>query len=93
MANASDLIHGTLDQLIPHTIAHEPRQGRAIAKRIQQGSNEVLQITQGALYLALRRPENQGWIKADWSVTTAAAMPNSGGVPRHATSQSNRNHR
>jgi PadR family transcriptional regulator PadR len=69
MANASDLIHGTLDLLILNTIALEPQHGWAIAKRIQQVSNEVLQITQGALYPALHRLENQGWIKADWRVT------------------------
>jgi PadR family transcriptional regulator PadR len=41
----------------------------AIAKRIQQVSNEILQVSQGALYPALHRLEQQGWIKADWRVT------------------------
>lgn len=69
MANASDLIHGTLDVIILNTISLQPEHGWAIAKRIQQVSNDVLQITQGALYPALHRLENQGWIKSEWRVT------------------------
>jgi len=69
MSNASDLIHGTLDLLILNTLSLEPQHGWAIAKRIQQVSNEVLQITQGALYPALHRLEQQGWIKSEWRVS------------------------
>ena len=64
MGKPSDLIQGTLDLLILKTIALEPRHGWAIAKRIQQMSREVLQVTQGSLYPALHRLEQQGWIKA-----------------------------
>jgi len=60
----SDLIQGTLDLLILKTLALEPKHGWAIAKRIQQISGDVLQITQGSLYPALHRLEQQGWIKA-----------------------------
>ena len=66
MSKPSDLIQGTLDLLILKTIAIDPKHGWAIAKRIEQASNEVLQITQGALYPALHRLEQQGWIKAEW---------------------------
>src|ERR1700722_17127732 len=66
MSRSSDLILGTLDLLILRTIAHEPRHGWAIAKRIQQASSDVLQVTQGALYPALHRLEQQGWICAEW---------------------------
>src|SRR5438552_10377970 len=69
MSKPSDLIHGTLDLLILNTIALQPQHGWAIAKRIQQVSNEVLQISQGALYPALHRLEQQGWIRAEWRVT------------------------
>ena len=69
MSKSSDLIQGTLDLLILNTISLEPQHGWAIAKRIQQVSNEVLQISQGALYPALHRLEQQAWIKSDWSVT------------------------
>jgi len=63
MGKPSDLIQGTLDLLILKTLALEPKHGWAIAKRIQQTSGDVLQITQGSLYPALHRLEQQGWIK------------------------------
>ncbi len=69
MSKPSDLIHGTLDLLILNTISLEPQHGWAIAKRIQQVSREVLQVSQGALYPALHRLEQQGWIRAEWRVT------------------------
>ena len=69
MSRPSDLIQGTLDLLILKTISIEPKHGWAIAKRIQQVSEEALQITQGALYPALHRLEQQGWISAKWRVT------------------------
>ena len=64
MGKPSDLIQGTLDLLILKTVALEPKHGWAIGKRIQQISHDVLQITQGSLYPALHRLEQQGWIKA-----------------------------
>ena len=66
MSKPSDLIQGTLDLLILKTISIEPKHGWAIAKRIEQVSAEVLQVTQGALYPALHRLEQQGWIRAEW---------------------------
>jgi PadR family transcriptional regulator, regulatory protein PadR len=69
MSKPSDLIQGTLDLLILKTISLEPKHGWAIAKRIQQVSEDELQITQGALYPALHRLEQQGWIKARWGHT------------------------
>ncbi|HKF57570.1 MAG TPA: PadR family transcriptional regulator [Blastocatellia bacterium] len=69
MGKPSDLIQGTLDLLILTTISVEPQHGWAIAKRIEQVSNEVLQITQGALYPALHRLEHQGWTRSEWRTT------------------------
>lgn len=69
MSRPSDLVQGTLDLLILRILAAEPRHGWAIAKRIQQVSSDVLQVTQGSLYPALHRLEQQGWIKAAWSAT------------------------
>jgi PadR family transcriptional regulator PadR len=69
MSKSSDLIQGTLDLLILNTISLQPQNGWAIAKRIEQVSNDVLQVSQGALYPALHRLEQQGWIRADWRVT------------------------
>ena len=69
MSRPSDLIQGTLDLLILKTVANEPKHGWAIARRIQQVSGEVLQITQGSLYPALHRLEQQGWLKSEWITT------------------------
>ena len=71
MGKPSDLVQGTLDLLILKTISLEPKHGWAIAKRIQQISNEVLQVQQGSLYPALCRLEAKGWIKGEWSVSAA----------------------
>jgi len=69
MSRPSDLIQGTLDLLILKTISLEPKHGWAIAKRIQQATDDVLQVTQGALYPALHRLEQQGWIQSEWHET------------------------
>src|SRR6202000_758759 len=66
MGKPNDLVQGTLDLLILKTLSLEPKHGWAIAKRIQQISNEVLQVQQGSLYPALHRLEQQGWIRAKW---------------------------
>jgi PadR family transcriptional regulator PadR len=63
------LVYGTLDMLILKALQHEPRHGLAIADRIQQISQDVLQVEQGSLYPALYRLEAQGWIKAEWGVS------------------------
>jgi transcriptional regulator len=67
MGKPSDLVQGTLDLLILKTVALEPKHGWAIAKRIGQLSNDVLQVQQGSLYPALHRLEQQGWIRAKWA--------------------------
>ena len=66
MGKPTDLVQGTLDLLILKTIALEPMHGWGIAQRIRQVSKEVLQVNQGALYPALHRLEQSGWIRAKW---------------------------
>ena len=66
MAPSTDLLQGTLDLLILRTLALEPMHGWGIAQRIQQVSNDVLQVGQGSLYPALHRLEYKGWIQAEW---------------------------
>jgi transcriptional regulator len=66
---ASDILPGTLDLLILRTLEAVPMHGWAISERIQQISEDVLQITQGSLYPALHRLEHQGWIEAEWKVS------------------------
>jgi PadR family transcriptional regulator PadR len=70
----SDLLQGTLDLLILKTIANEPVHGWAIAKRIQQISNDVLQVQQGSLYPALHRLEHQGWIQSESKPTESGRI-------------------
>ena len=66
MTKPTDLVQGTLDVLILKTLALEPMHGWGIAQRIRQVSGEVLQVNQGALYPALHRLEQSGWIEARW---------------------------
>jgi transcriptional regulator len=67
MGRPNDLVQGTLDLLILRTLAPESMHGWAIAKRIQQISQDVLQVQQGSLYPALHRLEQQAWIRAKWA--------------------------
>jgi transcriptional regulator len=69
MPQPTDLLQGTLDLLILRTLALEPMHGWGIAQRIQQASQNVLQIGQGSLYPALHRLEYKGWIEADWKAS------------------------
>lgn len=71
MANKTraDLLQGTLDLLILRTLENDVLHGWAMSERIQQISQDVLQVGQGSLYPALRRLERQGWIKAEWGIS------------------------
>jgi PadR family transcriptional regulator PadR len=68
-SSKSDLLQGTLDLLILKTLALGPQHGWGISQRIQQISEDVLQVNQGSLYPALHRLEEQGWIDAEWGVS------------------------
>lgn len=74
MGKPTDLVQGTLDLLILKTISLEPKHGWAIAKRIQQVSQDALQIQQGSLYPALHRLEQQAWIRAEWRAAESGRM-------------------
>jgi PadR family transcriptional regulator PadR len=69
MSKPTDLVQGTLDLLILKTVALEPMHGWAIAQRIRQLSGEVLLVGQSALYPALHKLEQQGWIAAEWKLS------------------------
>src|SRR5689334_13627251 len=64
-----DLLQGTLDLLILRALQTEAMHGWAISERIQQISQDVLQVNQGSLYPALHRLEHRGWIKAQWGIS------------------------
>lgn len=66
MTKPTDLVQGTLDLLVLRILTLGPMHGWGIAQRIRQVSREVLQVQQGALYPALHRLEQQGWIAAEW---------------------------
>ena len=64
-----DLLQGTLDLLILRALRAGALHGWAASERIQQVSQDVLQVNQGSLYPALHRLEHRGWIKAEWSIS------------------------
>ena len=69
MSKPTDLVQGTLDLLILTILSAEPMHGWAIAQRIRDMSNEVLQVGQSALYPALHKLEHQGWIDSEWKTS------------------------
>ena len=60
-----ELLQGTLDLLILKTLLLGPTHGHAIAKTIENNSEDVLQVEQGSLYPALHRLIKRGWISAE----------------------------
>lgn len=63
------LLQGTLDVLILRTLLFGPQHGQGIARSIQQVSDEELLVEHGALYPALQRLEQKGWISASWGTS------------------------
>jgi len=63
------MIRGTLDLLILKVLSLEPMHGWGISERIQQRSQDVLEVNQGALYPALHRLVRWGWITSEWRQT------------------------
>ena len=64
-----ELLPGTLDMLILKTLSRGPLHGYGIAHFIQQASDDVLKVEEGALYPALHRLEVRGWLKAAWGIS------------------------
>jgi transcriptional regulator len=69
MSKPSDLVQGTLDLLLLKIVALEPLHGWAIAQRLKQVSGDVLQVSEGSLYPALHKLEQEGWLTATWQVS------------------------
>ena len=69
MSKPSDLVQGTLDLLLLKILALEPLNGWAISQRLRQVSGEVLQVSDGSLYPALHKLEQEGWITAEWKAS------------------------
>lgn len=66
MSRPADLVQGTLDLLLLKMLALEPLHGFAVSQRLKQASGDVLQVSDGSLYPALHKLEQEGWIAAEW---------------------------
>lgn len=69
MSKPPDFVQGTLDLLLLKILALEPQHGWAISQRLKQVSGEVLQVSDGSLYPALHKLEQEGWISAEWKTS------------------------
>ena len=69
MSKPNDLVQGTLDLLLLKILELEPLHGWAISLRLKSISGDVLQVSEGSLYPALHKLEQEGWIKAEWKQT------------------------
>jgi transcriptional regulator len=61
-----DLLQGTLDVLVLRALSHGPMHGYAVARFIHQGSDVTFTVIDGALYTALHRLNERGWVEAEW---------------------------
>jgi PadR family transcriptional regulator PadR len=69
MSKPSDLVQGMLNLLIMKILALQPLHGWAISQRLKQVSSDVLQVSDGSLYPALHKLEQEGWIAAEWKTS------------------------
>jgi PadR family transcriptional regulator PadR len=69
VSKPSDLLQGTLDVLILKILALEPLHAWAIGQRLKQVSRDVLQVSDGSLYPALHKLEQEGWVTAEWKLS------------------------
>lgn len=69
MSKPSDLVQGTLTLLILKMLAVQPLHGWAISQRLKIASGDVLQVSDGSLYPALHKLEQDGWIAAEWKTS------------------------
>jgi PadR family transcriptional regulator, regulatory protein PadR len=83
----TDLPQGTLDMLILKIVALEPIHGYAIAQRLLQISEDVLQVQQGSLYPALHRLENRRWLASHWRVSETGREAKYYSLTREGTRQ------
>jgi len=66
---ADDLLRGTLDALVLKTLSWGPRHGYAVAAWIRETSGDALRVEDRALYLALHRLEEKGWLASEWGAS------------------------
>lgn len=68
-ASPVELLRGTLDLLVLKTLSWRPMHGLAVLQSIEQTTKQRLQVEEGALYPALHRLEDKGWLEAEWGHT------------------------
>jgi PadR family transcriptional regulator PadR len=69
VSKPTDLVQGTLDLLLLKILALEPLHGWAVSQRLKQVSGDILQVSDGSLYPALHKLEQEGWITAEWKTS------------------------
>jgi transcriptional regulator len=69
MGDSKSLVQGTLDMMILKALSRGSMHGYSIAEFIEQGSDDVLRVEEGALYPALHRLELRGLLSAEWGVS------------------------
>ena len=87
MSKPSDLLQGTLDLLLLKILALEPLNGWAIGLRLKQVSGDVLQVSDGSLYPALHKLEQEGWITAEWKASENNRRAKFYSLTRHGRKQ------
>jgi PadR family transcriptional regulator, regulatory protein PadR len=65
----TDLLYGTLDALVLKALSWGPRHGYAIARWLEETTDDALQVEEGSLYPALYRMERRGWVTAEWGTS------------------------
>ncbi|HEY2377330.1 MAG TPA: PadR family transcriptional regulator [Gemmatimonadaceae bacterium] len=68
-SNALELLQGTLDVLVLRALAGKPQHGYAVARFIRDSSDGSLSVIDGALYTALHRMEERGWVESEWGLS------------------------
>src|ERR671939_2039334 len=83
MSKPTDLVQGTLDLLLLKILALQPLNGWAVSQRLKQVSGEVLQVSDGSLYPALHKLEQEGWITAEWKTSELGRRAKFYSLTRH----------
>src|SRR3982751_3595399 len=66
---AKDRLHGTLDALVLKSLVAGPRHGYAIARWLEDTTQNAIRVEEGSLYPALYRMEKRGWLEAEWGMS------------------------
>ena len=64
-----DYLHGTLETLVLKTLTRGPMHGYAIARWLEEATDDALAVEEGSLYPALYRMEKKGWVEAEWGTS------------------------